>query len=148
MDAVVAIFQQLGANESIIYQFVIFLIVFIVAKLVFFNHLQNILETREEKTVKLEGSAEARFEEVNKLSSEYKDKIQKANKEAKSKLESGKGAIIKVEESRYREREKEINHFIENSRNETLKDVKAKKDQVMSEAEQLASSLVQKITKG
>jgi len=137
MDAVVAIFQQLGANESLVYQFAIFVIVFLVAKFGFFNHLQAILDTRVEKTVKLEGNAEAKFEEVNKLSAEYKEKIKTANKEAKSKVDAGKMEITKAEEARYRQQETEVNKYVESSRAE-----------VMNEADQLANSLVQKITKG
>ncbi|MCO4752938.1 MAG: ATP synthase F0 subunit B [Bacteriovoracaceae bacterium] len=148
MDAVVAIFQQLGANESLVYQFAIFVIVFLVAKFGFFNHLQAILDTRVEKTVKLEGNAEAKFEEVNKLSAEYKEKIKTANKEAKSKVDAGKMEITKAEEARYRQQETEVNKYVESSRAEVQKEVQAKKDEVMNEADQLANSLVQKITKG
>ncbi len=148
MDAVVAIFQQLGANESLVYQFAIFVIVFLVAKFGFFNHLQAMLDTRVEKTVKLEGNAEAKFEEVNKLSAEYKEKIHTANKEAKSKVDAGKMEITKAEEARYRQQETEVNKYVETSRSEVQKEVQAKKDEVMNEADQLANSLVQKITKG
>lgn len=148
MDAVVAIFRQLGADQSLLYQFIVFVIVFIIAKLGFFNHLQNILETREEKTVKLEGNADAKFEEVNKLASEYKERIHSANKEAREKFDQEKTEIEKLEESRYRKHEKEISEYIEKSRNEVVAELQSKKNEVMSEADQLASSLVQKITKG
>ena len=148
MDAFVAIFQQLGANESLVYQFAVFVVVFLIAKFGFFNHLQKMLDTREEKTVKLESNAEAKFEEINKLSAEYKEKIRTANKEAKAKLDAGKMEIVKAEEARYRQHESEVNQYVETSRSEVLKEVQAKKDQVMSEAEQLANTLVQKITKG
>lgn len=148
MDAVVAIFRQLGANESIVYQFAIFLVVFLIAKFGFFNHLQRVLETREDKTVKLEGNAEAKFEEVNRLSSEYKSRIQAANKEAREKFDKEKSEIEKAEEGRYRSHEKDISEYIDSSRNEVMADLQSKKDQVMNEADQLANSLVQKITKG
>ena len=148
MDAVVAIFRQLGADQSLLYQFIVFVVVFLIAKFGFFNHLQNILETREEKTVKLEGNADAKFEEVNKLAVEYKERIHSANKEAREKFDQEKSSIEKNEESRYRKHEKEISEYIEKSRNEVVAELQAKKNEVMTEADQLASSLVQKITKG
>lgn len=148
MDAVLAIFKQLGANESLLYQFIIFVSVFLIAKFGFFNHLQRILETREDKTVKLEGNADAQFEEVSRLTSEYKDRIQSANKEAREKFDKEKFEIEKKEEGRYREHEKEISAYIESSRNEIMKELDSKKQEVMNEADQLANSLVQKITKG
>lgn len=148
MDAVVAIFQQLGADSSLIYQFAIFVVVFLVSKFGFFNHLQKVLVTREEKTVKLEGNAEAKFEEVNKLAEEYKARIQGANKEAREKFDKEKSGIEKEQEARYRKHEKEISEYIDSSRNEALKELESKKEAVMAEAGQLASNLVQKITKG
>ncbi len=148
MDAVVAIFRQLGADQSLLYQFIVFVVVFIIAKFGFFNHLQNVLETREEKTVKLEGNADAKFEEVSKLASEYKERIHSANKEAREKFDQEKSIIEKNEESRYRKHEKEISEYIEKSRNEVVNELQSKKNEVMAEADQLASSLVQKITKG
>lgn len=148
MDAVVAIFEQLGADKSLLYQFVIFVVVFVVAKFGFFQHLQNVLETREDRTVKLEGNAEAKFEEVNRLSEEYKQRIHTANKEAREKFDKEKFSVEKDEETRYRSKEKEISEYVDNSRTELLQGLQAKKDQVMKEADQLAETLVQKITKG
>jgi F0F1-type ATP synthase membrane subunit b/b' len=148
MDSVIAIFTQLGADQSLAYQFVIFVLTFILGKLLFFNHLQRVLETRTEKTVGLEDSAEAKFEEVNKLSQEYKEKISEANKEAKSKLTTEKSEIIKTEEKRYRDYEKDVNSQVDEARKKVLSEIDEKKEQVMNEAEGLAANLVNQITRG
>lgn len=148
MDSVIAIFSQLGADKSLVYQFVIFVTTFILAKLLFFNHLQKVLETRTAKTVGLEDSAEAKFEEVNKMSKEYKEKISAANKEAKSKLDNEKAEIIKTEEKRYRDYESDVNAEVDEARKKVMSELSEKKVQIMNEAESLASNLVNQITKG
>ncbi len=148
MDVVLSIFQQLGANSSLLTQFLITAVIFVLAKVLFFDHLQNVLDSREDKTTKLEGNAEKQFEEVNKLSNAYKEKIQAANKEAKGKFDSAKGEISKTLEASYKAEESEIDTYVEASRKEVEKELHVKKEQIMNDAEQLATSLVQKITKG
>ncbi len=148
MEMVVDIFKQLGANESLVHQFVIVVVMFYLTKFLFLDHLQRVLDNREDKTVNLEGSAEKQFEEITKIQNEYKEKMQSITKSLKAKSESSKTEIIKREESKYREHEKEINSFIETSRKEVEAEIKEKKDKVLEDAEQLASGLVQKMTKG
>lgn len=148
MDSVIAIFSQLGADQSLLYQFVIFVTTFILAKLLFFNHLQKVLETRTEKTIGLEDSAEAKFEEINKMSQEYKDKISVANKEARTTLENKKTEVIKAEEARYRSIETEVNAQVDEERKKISADINDKKEQIMNEAQGLASNLVDQLTRG
>ncbi len=147
MEMFVDIFKQLGANESLVHQFAIIVIMYFLTKYLFINHLQNLLEIREDKTVNLEGDAEKQFKEITKVQDEYKEKLQSANRTIKLKLDEKKSEIIKKEESVYREHELEINKFIENSRKEIEAEINTKKEKVLSEAEQLANTLVQKITK-
>lgn len=148
MEMMVDIFKQLGADGSLVHQFVIVVVMYFLTKFLFLDHLQTVLDTREDKTVNLEGSAEKQFEEINKIQSEYKEKMQTVNKSLKEKTETAKNEIIKREESKYRAQEKEINTFIESSRKEIESEINEKKDKVLEDAEQLASGLVQKMTKG
>jgi F0F1-type ATP synthase membrane subunit b/b' len=148
MEMAVDIFKQLGANESLVHQFVIIVVMFYLTKFLFIDHLQKVLDTREDKTVNLEGSAEKQFEEIEKIQKEYKEKMQSVNKSLKEKTESSKNEIIKREEAKYRAQENEINTFIETSRKEIEAEINGKKDKVLEDAEQLAGGLVQKMTKG
>lgn len=148
MDMVIGILKQLGADSTLWQQFLVVTLMYFLAKFTFLDHLQNVIETREEKTVKLEGDAEKQFEEVNKLSSEYKEKITTANKAAKAKLDEYKKEVSKELEGKYRAEEKNINDYIDSSRKDVEADLAQKKDQVLSDAESLSNSLVQKIAKG
>ena len=148
MDMVLGIFAQLGADKTLWYQFAIITVMYLLSKALFFGHLQNIIESREEKTVGLEGSAEKQFEEVNKLAANYKEKIGTATKSAKAKLDSDRSEISKSLEKNYKSEEKKINDYIDESRKESEANLKVQKDKILSDAEDLASSLVQKITRG
>lgn len=148
MDVVLGIFKQLGADESLYYQLIVFVVMFILSKTLFFNHLQYVIENREEKTVKLEGSAEKKFATVNRMSSEYKEKIQSARKNAKELVNSEKTKILKELEAGYRLKEEEINSFVTKSREETNQEIEKKKIEILAQAEGLADGLVQKLIKG
>jgi F0F1-type ATP synthase membrane subunit b/b' len=148
MDMLIGIFKQLGANETIVYQIAIIIVMFVIAKFLFVNHLQSILETREDKTVKLEGNTEKQFAEITKIQNDYRDKIKTANKSVKSKIESAKAEIAKNEEAKYKLQETEINKYISTSRKEVEAEISGKKDKVLADADSLSTSLIQKITEG
>ena len=80
METFVAIFTQLGVDSSLPYQFIILVIVFIAANFIFLGKLQNVLEVREEKTIKLESSADETLEKVSSMQNEYKSKIDETNR--------------------------------------------------------------------
>lgn len=145
MDTVSAIFTQLGVNSTLLPQFIIVVIVFILAQFLFLGKLQNVLETREEKTVKLESSADETIEKVSKMKADYKVKIDEANRSTLKNATDKKQKIgLKLTEQ-YRQTEKEVGTFIDQSRNEFSKEVAGNKDKYLAEAEALSQSLVQKI---
>lgn len=148
MDMFIGILEQLGADKSVAYQIAIIVAMFVIAKFLFVNHLQNILETREDKTVKLEGNTEKQFAEITKIQNDYKEKIQTANKAARSKLEVSKAEIAKAQEANYKIQENEINEFIAKSRKEVEEEISGKKDEILADAQSLSANLVQKITQG
>ena len=147
MEMMIDIFKQLGANESLLPQFIIVVVMFYLTKFLFLDHLQSILDTREDKTTKLDGQADKKFEEITKSQNDYKAKIQETNKSLKAKSDSEKAEFSKGQEVKYKEKENEINSFVEASRKDIEKEIAGKKATVMSEAELLADTLVQRISK-
>jgi len=145
MDTIKAIFTQLGVDSSLLPQFVLVFIIFILAKFLFLSHLQFVLENREEKTIKLENSADDTFEKVNQMSKEYKSKIEAANKEAMNVLNQGKTAIQNKLGEELKKTEKEINAFVEESRLNFEKELKANSAKFHSEVDGMAQQLVTKI---
>lgn len=148
MDKIISVFKQLGVNESVVYQFLVVLVVYFLAKYLFLDHLQKLLDLREDKTVNLEGEAEEQFAQVEKEQQEYKEKMISVNKALKEKLDAKKAEVIKVEEAKYKKEEHEVNTYIEASRKEVEKEIADKKEVILKEAEQLSTNLVQRLTKG
>lgn len=139
------ILVQLGVDASVLKQFVIVFIMFLILKFLFFNKLQFVIETREEKTVKLESSADDAFEEVNKLGNEYKEKMQVAQVSIQSNINDEKSKIVSKLDSKYKEEEAQMEKYIESSRKEIAAEIAAKKSDILSKTDELADQLVQKI---
>ena len=145
MDTIKAIFTQLGVDSSILPQFFIVCLLFILARFLFLNHLQFVLENREEKTIKLESSADETFEKVNQMNKAYKVKIDTANKEAMKVVNTGKASIQNKLGEELKKTEREINFFVEESRMNFEKELKANSSKFHSEVDGMAQELVTKI---
>jgi F0F1-type ATP synthase membrane subunit b/b' len=145
METFTAIFTQLGVDSSLVPQFVIITIVFIVAQFLFLGKLQDVLETREEKTIKLENTADETIEKVQKMQSEYKSKIEDTNRQTLKSSTDQKQKIVQKYTDQYKLNEKEVNSYVENSRIEFTHEVAGNREKYFAEAETLAHSLVQKI---
>ena len=139
------IFTQLGVDNSLPYQFGIILVVFVIANFLFLGKLQNVIEVREEQTVKLENSADETVEKVTVMQSEYKVKIDEANRSALKIATDKKNTIAQTFTEKYKQTEKEVNSLVDKSRNDFSQEVAASKATYLAESETLAQSLVQKI---
>lgn len=145
METVQAIFTQLGVDSSLLPQFIIVVVVFVLAQFLFLGKLQEVLETREEKTVKLENSADDTIEKVSRMQADYKSKMDEAHRKALSAQTEKKQKISQKYTEQYKQTEREVNQFIDQSRSEFSKEVEQNKDKYLSEANALSESLVQKI---
>lgn len=145
METVQAIFTQLGVNTSLLWQFIIVLAIFVLAQYLFLGKLQEVLETREEKTVKLENAADETIEGVTRMQTEYKAKIDQAQREALKISTDKKQKITHKYTDQYKQTEREVNQFVDQSRNDFRKEVETNKEKYLAETNSLAQSLVQKI---
>lgn len=148
METLQGIFLQLGVDSSILPQFIITILMFFLTKFIFFKHLQEILETRVEKTVKLENSADKEFEKINQIAAEYKSKIDTATKESLQSLSKTKTEITHKFDAEYKAKEKEVNDYIEVQRTKVVSEIESKKSELFSNVSELSNLLVKKITKG
>jgi len=139
------IFTQLGVDSSLPYQFAVLTIAFIASNFLFLGKLQGVLEVREEKTVKLENSADETLEKVTSMQNEYKAKIEEENRLALKNSTDKKHTITLKYTDQYKSTEKELNSLVDNSRNEFSKEVSSSKEKYLAEADVLSQSLVQKI---
>jgi F0F1-type ATP synthase membrane subunit b/b' len=146
MDALMAIFSQLGINSTIAHQFVIVIVLFIVLSLLFVNKLQRIIELREEKTIKLEGSADNLFEEVQNLEAEYENKIQDTYVEAQNIVSKKKAEVLSQTNTEIKKVEQEVEAYIKSERDKNVDELNTKKEGLVSKTDSLVDTLVSKMT--
>jgi len=145
METFTAIFTQLGVDSSLVPQFFIILSIFIVTQFLFLGKLQEVIENREERTTKLENSADDILEKVKKMQTEYNSKIDEANRKALISTTESKQKITQKYTEQYKSTEKEVNTYVEQARQKFNNEIEMNKQAYLADADNLAQSLVQKI---
>ena len=145
MDMIIGIFQKLGVDQSIFYQFAIFIVLFAALKAVFFNKLLFVLQTRESKTTKLDHQAGDKFKEAEKLSEKFETEIQKANEEAHQNMSELKNSNLKKIHADQKEKETKVLANYEEQKKAVIAEVEAKRDAVLQNSKELSENLVNKL---
>jgi F0F1-type ATP synthase membrane subunit b/b' len=79
------------------------------------------------------------------MQAEYKAKIEEENREALKTMSEKKQIITQQYSEQYKQTEREVNAYVDQSRNEFAKEAEGNKEKYLAEADILAQSLVQKI---
>ncbi len=142
----VDVFKKLGIDSTIIFQFIIFLATFFILKVLFFSKLLFVLEQREGKTTKLEGTANEKFAEAEKMSNKYNDEVQEANVKAQELFSEKKNQIIDKERARFKSEESKVNADLDQKRKEIESEFLIQKEAVLKNADSLAGDLSNRLT--
>ena len=145
MDQIVAIFNQLGVDATIAYQFAIFVVLFALLKTLFFDKLQFVLELREAKTTKLDGAADKKFGEADKLAAEYDQKMKSVNAQAMNHVSEVKAKAISEQKAEIKKIEEQLEDQVESKRKEFIKEIDVQRAEILKNADQLSDGLVQKL---
>jgi F-type H+-transporting ATPase subunit b len=146
METVLNIFLQLGVDSSVFYQFAVVAVIFVLAKVLFLDKLQNVIETREEKTTGLEAEANSNFEKIEKMGEEYKSAITDAQMKLKNEMMSEKSTFTKENEKAYKAKEAEMETYTENMKKEILAEVGATEEKISSEVDGLSDMLISRFS--
>ena len=144
MDKIIQIFQKLGVDESIFYQFAVFVVLFFLLKIVFFNKLLFVLQTRESKTTKLEEEALGKFKEAQKLSDDFDKEILKTSEETHKKMSELKAESLKKIQGEQKLEEERILKEFEIEKKTALDQVENKRQEILKTSDLLADGLVEK----
>lgn len=146
MNEIIAIFKQLGVDSTIFFQFAIFVVFFAIVKVLLFDKLQFVIELRESKTTKLEGEANRKFQDAERLADEYREKMTDAQATSQEKLKSGKADVVNRERAKYEEAQKKIIAEMDSDRKTFEQELSQKKGEILSQADVLAAELVNKLS--
>lgn len=136
---------QAGTSDSILYQFVIFVVIFTLLKHLFFQKLLFVIQTRESKTTKLDEQAGEKFKEAEKLSAKFEEEVQKTSEEAHAKMSELKNSSAKDINEKQKAKEAEVLADYEKRKKEAIAEVEASKAQVLGTATELSDALVNKL---
>lgn len=145
MDQIVVIFKQLGVDQTIAHQFIVFVVMFVLLKTLFFDKLQFVLELREAKTTKLDGAADAKFGEADKMASEYEEKMKSVNAQAMNQVSEVKAKALSKQKTELKKIEDELEDEVEAKRQQFMQEIASKKEAILKNADQLSDGLVEKL---
>ncbi|MFZ8999880.1 MAG: hypothetical protein ACO20H_01150 [Bacteriovoracaceae bacterium] len=145
MDLILSIFKRLELDITIVYQFVITILLFVILNQVFFKKLLEVLKLRESKTEGLENEANSKIKKADEMAQQYKEKVDEAFSVAQEGLKNKK-KVIKDK------LQKEVAVFTLQKNNEAEEQMvsfkqgfESKKDSIVLKADELSNDLVNKL---
>ena len=85
MDTIYIVFDSLQIDKNFFIQFVLVTVLYFVLRFLFLDKLQEVLTLREDNTTKMESGADDKLNQAEKISKQYKEKIEDARQEALKK---------------------------------------------------------------
>jgi len=147
MDKIIQIFTQLGADQSIFLQFVIFIVLFVLLKFALFNKLLFVIETREGKTTKMEELATNKFQEADRLAKSFDEQVSQTRFSSIEKSQEEKNSAMKELGKKKTTREREIQAGYDAKKSVVEAEFEVTKKKVMENVALLSDELAQKIAK-
>ena len=147
MDKIIQIFTQLGADQSIFYQFAIFIVLFILLKTVLFNKLLFVLQTRENKTTKMEERANSKLGEAEKLARKFEEEVSTKRLEEIEKAQDLKATALKEISARKSEKEKVVQGIFEEGKQKIESEFEVTRKNTMANVSGLSNDLIEKLVK-
>lgn len=145
MDQLLTIFTQIGVDNTLGAQFVIFVVGFLILKPLLFSKLQFVLEQRDSKTHLMEHEANRKLEESEKLSKLLKSKLDQAHEIAQNNIRSKKEEIVGNNKLVVVKRKQELNNLYESEMSGFEKELLGKRKDILNESENLSNELIKKL---
>ena len=147
MDTIVIILKALKIDQTALIQFGILLVFFNTIAPFFFKKVQDVLELREGKTVKLESHAHDVYKKAEDLAEQYKAKIEKTHQDSQFIAQKKKAETLNKEKEILKTFENNLASEYETRKLKIQNEISEKRTIVLAEADKLAGNLVEKLTK-
>jgi F-type H+-transporting ATPase subunit b len=141
------ILNSLELNVTFIVQFILIVSSYLIIKVVFLSKLQDVVETRENKTTKLEAEVHKRFAQIDSMANQYKEKIEIAHEEAQKVYQTKRAQIIEDQNKKIKEAEGKIAIVIDAKRKELEGEVTTAKVVALSKVSELSQDLLSRLVK-
>jgi F-type H+-transporting ATPase subunit b len=147
MEMIITIFKSLGVDQTVFFQFVSLIIIFILVSNLLFTRLKDVLEMREQKTVKLEGNAHFIYKKADELQEQYKAHVEKTHQENHQNSQNKKNEILKKAQDKINEAEAKFTMEYNSKKTTLLAEIKSNRERSLSEVDNLSKNLIEKLTK-
>jgi F-type H+-transporting ATPase subunit b len=147
MGTIYTILNSLKIDQSFYIQFTLFVVFFNILAPLLFKKIQNVLELRESKTVKLDSHANHLYKQVEDLAQEYKGSVEKTHQDSQSIASKKKAEILSKEREEMSVSEEKMSNEYETKKSAQVNEFSEKSKVIMAEASVLSDSLVAKLTK-
>lgn len=147
MDTILVILNALKIDKTVIIQFALLVVFFNTLAPMLFKRIQKVLDLREGKTTKLESHAHAVYKKSEELAEQYNAKIEKTHQDSQHESNKKKSEVLSKERDLLKSAEDKISAEYEERKSKILKEISEKRLVVMAEADKLAGTLVEKLTK-
>jgi F-type H+-transporting ATPase subunit b len=141
------ILNSLELNVTFIVQFILIVCTYLIVKIVFLSKLQEVVETRENKTTKLEAEVHKRFAQIDSMANQYKEKIEIAHEEAQKVYQAKRALIIEDQNKKIKEAEVKISAIIDAKRKVLESEVETARVTAVSKVSELAQDLLGRLVK-
>lgn len=141
------IIKSLKIDQTVLVQFVLFVVGFNIIAPLLFRRIQEVLDLRDSKTTKLESSAHHIFKQADDLNEQYNAKIEKTHVDSQTIATKKKAEALAAEKAVLNSAEEKMTAEYESKKSQLTKEMSEKRNTVMAEAEKLSGSLVDKLTK-
>ncbi|GEM_PF-2030784 len=144
----VDVFVSLKVDHTVIYQFIIFTIFFLIFKSLFLSKLQYILELRIDKTTGASDRAGHYEARASKLMDEYNDKMKVVYSKANATLVEGKNTIVVKGKTELKSLENQLEQNYQVRMLETTASAEKRKSSLKERSAELVSVLLNKFKVG
>ena len=117
MDTIYIVFDSLQIDKNFFIQFVLVTVLYFVLRFLFLDKLQEVLTLREDNTTKMESGADEKLNQAEKISKQYKEKIEDARQEAFKIISKRKDEVITRELQAFKQHEASLDNDINSKLN-------------------------------
>lgn len=140
------ILANVGINSTVFYQFLIVVLMYIIAKKALVEPLQKVLELRLDKTKRAVTQTQSLDEKYSDLLEQYNFKIKKAHSEVQAKKDAEKKSIEEEYKAKYKSESNSIMSDFEKKNEEELAKIEVEKNQIISNSTKLSELLIERVT--
>lgn len=139
--------SQLGIDITVLYQFMVFFLGYLLLSNVLFKKVLFVLKTRDDKTTKLEANANEAFDKAEKLAVEYKEKIDQAYTEAQAEFQAVKNTALDEQKKVITQEEQKLAQMVDAETKVFVEETNKSKEQVLAQSGDLTQNLVEKLVR-